>query len=124
MNSSAYPTTRLRRLRYTRSIRDLIRETHLNVKDLILPLFIKHGKGVKNPIASMPGQYQISIDQLEEEIKTITSLGITNVLLFGIPEYKDALGQDSYSDNGIIQSAIRAIKQLAPDLLVTSDICF
>jgi len=119
-----YPKTRLRRLRQTRALRDLIRETHLDVKDLVMPLFIKHGSGIKNPILSMPGQFQISIDQLEEEIKTITSLGITNVLLFGIPEHKDALGQDSYSDHGIIQTAIPVIKRIAPDLLVTSDICF
>lgn len=124
MTSGLYPHTRLRRLRHTQPIRDLIKETHLNVKDLILPLFIKHGKGIKNPISSMPGQFQISIDQLENEIKAITSLGITNVILFGIPEHKDALGQDSWSDNGIIQTAIPIIKQLAPHLLVTSDICF
>lgn len=119
-----YPNTRLRRLRNTKAIRDLIRETHLSVKDLVMPLFIKHGKGIKNPIASMPGQFQISIDNLEEEIKSITALGIKNVLLFGIPEHKDELGQDSYSDNGIIQSAIPVIKKIAPHLLITSDICF
>jgi porphobilinogen synthase len=119
-----YPSTRLRRLRKTKAIRDLIRETHLSVNDLVMPLFIKHGKEIKNPIASMPGQFQISIDNLAEEIKSISALGIKNVLLFGIPEHKDALGQDSYSDNGIIQTAIPVIKKIAPHLLVTSDICF
>lgn len=119
-----FPKTRLRRLRANKAIRDLVKETHLDVKDFIAPIFIKHGKGIKNPIASMPGQFQLSIDNLEEEIKTITSLGITHVILFGIPEHKDELGQDSYSDNGIIQSAISVIKKIAPDLIVTSDICF
>lgn len=119
-----FPKTRLRRLRSTQAMRDMVKETHLDVNDFICPIFIKHGSGIKNPIASMPGQVQISIDHLEEEIRTITSLGITNVLLFGIPEHKDPLGQDSYSDNGIIQSAIPVIKKIAPNLLVTSDICF
>ena len=119
-----YPHTRLRRLRNTSAIRNLVRETKLDVKDLVMPLFIKHDKRIKTPITSMPGQFQISIDQLEAEIQMITELGISNVLLFGIPEHKDALGQDSYSDHGIIQSAIPLIKQFAPDLLITSDICF
>lgn len=119
-----FPNTRLRRLRKTQAIRDLVKETHLAVKDLVMPIFIKYGKGVKNPISSMPGQYQISIDNLEQEINLATSLGIKNVLLFGIPEHKDALGQDSYSDNGIIQTAIAVIKKIAPELLITSDICF
>jgi len=119
-----YPKTRLRRLRSNQAIRDMVKETHLDVKDFVMPLFIKHGTGIRNPITSMPGQYQLSIDKLEEEIKAVTALGITNVILFGIPEHKDALGQDSYSDNGIIQTAIPVIKKLAPNLLVTSDICF
>lgn len=119
-----YPTTRLRRLRKNKSIRDMVQETQLSVKDLVLPLFIKHGNGIKNPISSMPGQFQISIDMLEEEIKSIVELGITNVILFGIPEHKDPLGKDSYSDDGIIQRAIPVIKKIAPHLLVTSDICF
>jgi porphobilinogen synthase len=119
-----YPKTRLRRLRQNKSIRDLVRETHLDVKDFILPLFIKHGSGIKNPIASMPGHFQISVDMLEEELNSIKSLGITNVILFGIPEHKDSLGQDSYSDNGIIQTAIPIIKKIAPHFLVTSDVCF
>jgi porphobilinogen synthase len=124
MTAGLYPATRLRRLRRTKALRDLISETRLSVKDFIMPIFIKHGEGVKNPIASMPGLFQISIDNLEDEIKTITALGITNVLLFGIPAEKDALGKDSYSENGIVQSAIPVIKKLAPDLLITSDICF
>jgi porphobilinogen synthase len=119
-----FPMTRLRRLRNNQAIRNLVKETQLNVNDLIQPLFIRYGKGIKNPIASMPGQFQISVDNLEDEIKSIVKLGITTVLLFGIPEHKDPLGQDSYSDNGIIQSAIRTIKKIAPELLVISDVCF
>jgi len=119
-----YPNTRLRRLRQTEAIRNLVKETKLDVNNLVMPLFIKHGSGIKNPIPSMPGQFQLSIDQLETEIPTITALNIKNILLFGIPEHKDALGQDSYADNGIIQRAIPVIKKIAPHLLITSDICF
>lgn len=123
-NHGSFPTTRLRRLRHHKHVRDLVRETHLSVKDFVLPLFIKHGSGIKKPIQSMPGHFQISIDMLEEEIHHIVKLGITNILLFGIPQNKDPLGQDSYSDNGIIQTALPIIKKIAPHLLVISDICF
>src|SRR5579885_1249320 len=119
-----YPKTRLRRLRHAPNLRDLVRETALNATDFVLPLFIRHGSGIKNPIPSMPGQFQISIDRLDDEIREIIQLGIKNVILFGIPEHKDALGQDSYSDNGIIQTAIPVIKKIAPELVVISDICF
>jgi porphobilinogen synthase len=119
-----YPKTRLRRLRHKPSIRNLVRETSLNVSDFVLPLFIKHGTGTKNPIASMPGHYQLSVNQLDDEISDITRLGIKSVILFGIPEQKDAFGKDSYSDNGIIQTAVPIIKNIAPDLIVISDICF
>jgi porphobilinogen synthase len=119
-----FPTTRLRRLRENPAVRALTQEIQLQPSKLILPLFIKHGSGVKNPIASMPGHFQLSIDQLEEEIKSIKALGIRNIILFGIPEYKDSLGTDSYSDSGIIQTALPLIKKLAPDMLVISDLCF
>lgn len=119
-----YPHTRLRRLRTNPNIRKLVKETDLNIHHLILPLFIRHGKGIKKPIASMPGHFQISVDQLTEEINNITKLGIQSVILFGIPSTKDPLGSDSYSDNGIIQTAIPIIKNIAPDLLVISDVCF
>jgi len=119
-----FPKTRLRRLRQNENIRNLVRETKLDIKKLILPLFIKHGTGIKNPISSMPGHYQISVDLLTEEVKAISALGIKNIMLFGIPEHKDPLGKDSYSDHGIIQTAIPVIKKAAPDLLVMSDICF
>lgn len=123
MNAN-FPQTRLRRLRHHRKIRDLVREIRLDLNKLILPLFIKHGTRVKNPIGSMPGHFQLSIDQLAEEIKLITSLGIKNLILFGIPETKDSMGTEAYSDQGVIQCAIREIKKLAPQLLIISDLCF
>ncbi len=119
-----YPATRLRRLRRNPAIRALVREHELSANDLVMPLFIRHGKGIKNPIASMPGQFQFSIDQLENEIHAIRALGIKSVILFGIPATKDALGSDSYSDTGIIQTAVKTIKQLAPDMIVIADVCF
>lgn len=119
-----FPATRLRRLRQSSKTRSLVRETDLQLNHLVLPLFITHGVGVKTPISSMPGHFQLSIDRLKEEIESIDALGIKNIILFGIPEQKDAFGSDSYSDNGIIQKAIPAIKQLAPHLLIISDLCF
>lgn len=124
MSASHYPTTRLRRLRHHEKIRDLVRETSLSHNDLVLPLFIRHGKNVKYPINSLPGHFQISVDFVPQEIEEIKALKIPAVILFGIPEQKDSLGSDSYSDNGIIQQAIRTIKDLAPELLVISDACF
>ena len=118
-----FPKTRLRRLRGDATLRALVRETSLNPNKFVLPLFIKHGSGIKHPISSMPGHYQISVDHLKEEIETIWELGIKSVILFGIPEHKDSLGTDSYSNKGIIQTAIPIIKKHAPDMLVMSDIC-
>lgn len=122
--SSALPTCRLRRLRQHPVLRDLIRETELNLQDLVLPLFIKGKEGAKIPIASMPGHCQIPLSSLHQEIEEIIELGITSILLFGIPPHKDCNGSDSYSDTGIIQQALKIIKQLAPHLLVISDLCF
>lgn len=119
-----FPQTRLRRLRQNEALRNLVREIKLDVNKLILPLFIRHGSQIKKPIESMPGHYQISVDLLEAEIKTIRQLGIKNVILFGIPAEKDPLGKDAYSKNGIIQTAIPVIKKAAPDGLVISDVCF
>ncbi len=122
-HSGQFPKTRLRRLRQNSRLRNLIRETRLDTGRLVLPLFIRHGANAKIPVQSMPGHAQISVDHLEAEIKEITGLGIKSVLLFGIPAMKDSLGQDSYSDQGIIQSAIRMIKKIDPTLLVISDVC-
>lgn len=119
-----FPKTRLRRLRLNAKVRDLVRETRLAKDKLIMPIFVKHGSNIKNPIASMPGLYQHSLDRLEEEVLEIKRAGIQSVLLFGIPEHKDSLGKDAYSETGIIQRAIPIIKKAAPDMLVFTDICF
>ena len=123
-NTGLFPKTRLRRLRGSANMRDLVRETYLHPDKLVLPLFIKQGIQIKQPILSMPGHFQLSVDRLEEEIKSIQALGIKSVILFGIPEHKDSLGTDSYSEHGIIQTAIPVIKKYAPEMLVISDVCF
>ena len=119
-----FPETRLRRLRGSLKLRTLVKEHDLNLSKLVLPLFIKHGSGIKTPISSMPGHFQISVDNLCEEITSLWDLGIRNVILFGIPQHKNALGTDAYSDNGIIQTALPVIKNAAPDILIMSDVCF
>lgn len=119
-----FPQTRLRRLRYHPQVRNLVQETHIHLDRLVLPLFVRHGANIKNAIASMPGHFQWSVDRLPEEIETLNKLGIKNIILFGIPEHKDALGKDSYSDNGIIQTAVKTIKKISPDMLVMTDVCF
>ena len=115
---------RPRRLRYNPIVRDLVRQTHLDLNDLVAAVFVKYGKNEKAPIASMPGFFQYSVDRLEEEIQEIISLELKAIIIFGIPENKDENGSDSYNDNGIVQQAIRKIKSIAPDLLVISDLCF
>jgi porphobilinogen synthase len=123
MKIETFPT-RLRRLRYHPVLQDLIRETALTINDLVAAIFVRHGKDQKTPIASMPDFFQYSVDRLEEEIEDLVRLKIKAVIIFGIPEHKDGLGSDSYSEDGIAQQAIRKIKSLAPGLLVISDICF
>jgi len=118
-----FPQVRLRRLRKNERIRRLVRETSLSVDDFIYPLFVRPGNGVKVPIASMAGQFQLSIDHIIEEIKEAEGLGILGVVLFGIPERKDEMGSEAYSDDGIIQRAVRAIKEEFPDFLVITDVC-
>lgn len=120
----SFPQVRLRRLRQNANVRALLQDVQLQVDKLILPLFIKFGTNIKNPIASMPGHFQISPDRLAEEITAIAALGLKGIILFGVPEAKDALGKDSYANNGIIQTAISIIKKIAPHLLVISDVCF
>lgn len=119
-----FPTMRMQRLRHSASLRALVREHRLAVDDLVLPLFIKEGRGIKNPIQSLSGHYQFSIDCLRDEIQQIVDLNIPAVILFGIPLHKDAEGSSALSVNGVIQSAISAIKEWAPQLLVISDLCF
>lgn len=119
-----FPYTRLRRLRQYAALRGLVQETEVSVDDLILPLFIKGEEGDKKSIPSMPGHFQIPINLLSQEIEEILELGIKTVLLFGIPPHKDNLGSDSYSDQGIIQKAIKKIKNTGSSLLVITDLCF
>ena len=119
----AFPTHRPRRLRRTEAIRDLVRETRLSVRSLIYPLFVCPGSKVKDGIPSMPGNYRWSVDLLVEECKAVHGLGIPAVILFGIPEKKDEVGSDAYSPEGIVQRAVRAIKQAVPGLIVICDLC-
>ncbi len=118
-----FPKYRPRRLRSNKLIRDLVQENQLTVKDLIMPLFVRPGSGIKKEIATMPGNYQFSVDTLVEEVKELASLGIPGVILFGIPSVKDELGTEAYADDGIIQNAVRAIKENVSDILVITDVC-
>ncbi|WP_248927431.1 porphobilinogen synthase [Paenibacillus hamazuiensis] len=119
----SFPIVRNRRLRGSQAIRNLVRETSVSVNDLIYPLFVTHGSNVKEEIPSMPGVYHYSIDRLEEELAEVVALGIQAILLFGVPETKDAKGSSAYDPNGIVQQATRKIKQLHPNLLVVADTC-
>lgn len=114
---------RPRRLRRTAAIRDMVRETQLSPNDFIYPLFVKHGRDIRDPIASMPDQYQFSVDTIVAETKEIRSLGIPSIILFGIPETKDAIGSASYNEDGIVQRAISAIKDKFPEMVVITDVC-
>lgn len=118
-----FPLTRHRRLRSSANLRNLVRETKLDVSDLIYPLFVTHGENVKKEIPSMPGMYHFSVDQLVEEVRTVKDLGIQAVLLFGVPDKKDALATSAYAVDGIVQQAIRALKKSVPDMLVIADTC-
>lgn len=118
-----YPNSRPRRLRFNESIRSMVRENTLSASDFIYPLFVKPGTGHRDEIASMPGIFQLSLDQLPAEIDELKALGIPAVILFGIPERKDAEGSEAYDDHGIIQEAIRAIKAHDPNFYVITDVC-
>ena len=118
-----FPTDRPRRLRGSPALRELVREVRVSVQDLIHPLFCVSGRGVREPVASMPGVQRFSVDQLAIEAKEIRGLGIPGVILFGIPERKDALGSGAWDADGIVQRAVAAIKDAAPELLVIADVC-
>ena len=118
------PYHRPRRLRRNETIRRMVRETSLSVDDLIFPLFVTEGKNLRNPISTMPGNDQMSVDVLIKEASEVYELGIPAIILFGIPAKKDALGTDATSDDGIIQRAVRAVKDAVPDLCVITDVCF
>lgn len=114
---------RPRRLRRTPAIRDMVRETILSVKDFIAPLFVRPGEGVKDPIPSMPGQFHFSVDTVVQEARELWSLGIPAIILFGLPDSKDAIGSRSWAEDGIVQQAVSAVKSEVPDLVVMTDVC-
>ncbi len=119
-----FPSDRPRRLRHHPVLRDLVRETSLSVRDLILPLFVRPGKGIKKEIASMPGNYQLSVDCLVDEVGKARDLGIKAFVLFGIPAHKDATGSSATTDDGIVQQALRGLRQAHKDVLLITDECF
>ena len=120
---STFPIYRPRRLRANENLRRLVRETALSVNDLIYPMFVVHGRDTATEISAMPGCYQYSVDRLVTAAKELAALGIPGTILFGIPALKDPLGTEAYADDGIIQLAVRAIKDTVPDLLVMTDVC-
>jgi porphobilinogen synthase len=119
----SFPIHRPRRLRATETIRRMVRETHLTPEDFIYPMFVTFGKGVRKKIPSMPGCYQLSVDEIVKEAQKVYKLGIPAILLFGIPEHKDEQGSEAYSEKGVVQKAVRAIKDKVPELLVITDVC-
>src|SRR5579883_3529772 len=120
---ASFPTVRMRRTRQNEKLRGLVRETHLNVEQLIYPLFIAEGLKEPNEVASMPGIMQWPLEELGREVERVAELGIPAVLLFGIPSIKDEVGSQAYAEQGIIQRAIRNIKAIAPQLVVMTDVC-
>src|SRR5262245_43303126 len=119
----AFPDTRLRRLRRTERLRRLVRETSLAPSDLIYPLFCVSGRGVREPVGAMPGVFRFSVDQLPAEVKEIQDLGIAGVILFGIPEAKDASGSGAYGRDGIVPRGMRTPQDAAPNLVAIADVC-
>jgi porphobilinogen synthase len=118
-----FPAYRARRLREHSALRRMVQETTLAPQNFVLPLFVTPGHGVREEISSLPGQYHLSVDQVAEEVREVVDLGIPSVLLFGLPESKDAVGREVYSPSGVIQQAAQAIKKAAPSLLVMTDVC-
>jgi len=119
----AFPITRMRRLRAKEPLRRMVREASLSADDLVLPLFVRSGRGAHRPIPSLPGVSQLSPDTAAEEAQEVEQLGIPAVILFGIPDTKDAMASESYAENGVVQAAIRAIKEAAPAVIVITDVC-
>ncbi|MCC6395378.1 MAG: porphobilinogen synthase [Bacteroidetes bacterium] len=118
-----FPTTRLRRTRMNPVLRAMVRETELSPKDFIYPLFVVPGKKVKREVSSMPGVYQMSVDEIVRECAEVYALGIPAVIFFGIPDHKDEVGSGAYDDRGIVQQALRAVKKEVPALLLITDVC-
>ncbi len=123
MSSAQFPIRRMRRLRRTPALRRLVQETHVVPSQLIWPLFVVHGEGLRRPVAAMPGVAQVSVDELVKDAERAGSLGLGGIILFGIPQAKDATGSEAYDDQGIVQQAIRAVKRAVPNLLVIGDVC-
>jgi len=119
----SYPVSRPRRLRLTPALRAMVRETILTPQDFIYPLFVRHGANIQDEISSMPGQFQWSIDKLPEQAEEIARLGISAVILFGIPDKKDSIGVENFAPEGIIQQAIHSMKEAVPELLIVTDVC-
>ena len=115
---------RFRRTRLNKHLRALVRETNISLDDFIYPLFVRSGEGIKTEVSSMPGVYQMSIDEILKECEELKKLGLYSIILFGIPDVKDSIGSDSLCEHGIIASAIRAIKKTHPDMFVVTDLCF
>lgn len=119
----SFPDTRMRRLRRNATLRRMVAETRVSVDDLILPLFVRPGRNVKNPIASMPGQFQWSVDTLVDEARQVRDAGVPAIILFGIPESKDPEGTAAFADDAIVCRAVEAVKKACPDLCVITDVC-
>ena len=119
-----YPDYRPRRMRRTEGLRRMVRETRLSVDDFVYPLFVVPGSGIEKPINSLPGQYNYSVDKATDAAARAADLGIPSVILFGIPEHKDAVGSEAWKDSGVVQKAIRSIKKARPNLVVQADACF
>ncbi len=119
-----YPEVRLRRLRSSANMRDLVRETRLHPSDFIHPLFVVHGEGIRKEISSLPGQYHLSVDELVKECRELYDLGVKSVMLFGIPAHKDATGSEALHDTGIVQQGLRALTEALPDMItVATSVC-
>ncbi len=119
----AFPKTRMRRMRMSGTLRGMVEETRLSIDDFIYPMFVVFGKDKKEEISAMPGIFRLSLDLLVEQAKQIHRLGIGAVILFGIPQTKDELGSSGYDDDGVVQTAVRAVKDSVPDLVVITDVC-
>jgi len=123
MSPASFPIRRMRRLRRTPALRRLVQETHLVPSQLVWPLFVTHGDGVRRPVGAMPGVSQLSVDELVKDAERAARLGLGGIVLFGIPAAKDATGSEAHDEQGIVQQAIRAVKRAVPDLLVIGDVC-
>src|SRR5262245_15108998 len=119
----SFPATRLRRLRRTKPLRDLVRETNLSAEHLVQPLFVTAGEGVREPVESMPGIERLSISETVAEVTELAATGVRAVILFGLPAQKDEFGTEAYDDEGVVQMAVRALKEAHPEVVVITDVC-